>query len=81
MLGCNRADRGRAFLCRRRAKLFPGTYVDGSSTPVFRSYDVARDGRFLMLEQAGGAAVSAPSVGIVVVQNFTHELERRVPHK
>ena len=62
------------------AKLFSGTYVE-DQTPVFRSYDVARDGRFLMLEQAGGAAVSAPSVGIVVVQNFTHELERRVPHK
>jgi hypothetical protein len=48
---------------------------------VFRSYDVARDGRFLMLEPPGSAAATAPSAGIVVVQNWTHELERRVPHK
>jgi serine/threonine-protein kinase len=61
-------------------KLFSGPYLMNPAA-VFRSYDVARDGRFLMLEAPGGAAASASSVGIVVVQNFTHELERRVPHK
>jgi Tol biopolymer transport system component len=61
-------------------KLFSGPYVMNQD-PVFRSYDVARDGRFLVIEVPGGAAANGPSVGIVVVQNFTHELERRVPHK
>jgi serine/threonine-protein kinase len=61
-------------------KLFSGPYVMNQA-PVFRSYDVARDGRFLMLEPPGSAAATAPSAGIVVVQNWTHELERRVPHK
>jgi len=61
-------------------KLFSGTYIMNPGA-VFRSYDVARDGRFLMLEQPGGEAANAPAAGIVVVQNFTHEIERRVPHK
>jgi eukaryotic-like serine/threonine-protein kinase len=62
------------------AKLFSGLYIMNEA-PVPRSYDVAHDGRFLMVEQPGGAAASAPSPGIVVVQNWTQELERRVPHK
>jgi serine/threonine-protein kinase len=62
------------------ARLFSGPYVMNQGA-VFRSYDVARDGRFLMIELPGGAAASAASDGIVVVQNWTQELERRVPHK
>jgi hypothetical protein len=62
------------------AKLFSGAYVMNPGA-VVRSYDVARDGRFLMIEQPGGAAANAPAAGIVVVQNFSQELERRVPHK
>jgi eukaryotic-like serine/threonine-protein kinase len=59
-------------------KLFSGPYVMNQG-PVFQSYDVARDGRFLMIELPGGAAANAASQGIVVVQNWTQELERRVP--
>jgi hypothetical protein len=40
---------------------------------------VARDGRFLMIELPGGAAANTTSQGIVVVQNWTQELEQRVP--
>lgn len=45
------------------------------------SYDVARDGRFVLLEQAGSTSDAAPSPGIVVVQNWTEELKQRVPRK
>jgi hypothetical protein len=43
----------------------------------FRSWDVAPDGRFLMVK-GGGALWSLP-MRIVVVQNWTHELQRWVP--
>ena len=42
------------------------------------SYDVARDGRFLMIEEPTAPAKSHRA-GIVVVQNWTEELKRRVP--
>jgi hypothetical protein len=38
------------------------------------SYDVARDGRFLMIEP-----LDATGASIVVVQNWFEELKRRVP--
>ena len=59
-------------------KLFSGPYVMDQG-PVFNSYDVASDGRFLMIEPPGGASASAAPVGIVVVQNWFEELRRRVP--
>jgi Tol biopolymer transport system component len=59
-------------------RLFSGPYVMNQG-PGFVSYDVARDGRFLMIELPGGAAANATSQGIVVVQNWTQELEQRVP--
>jgi serine/threonine-protein kinase len=49
---------------------FPGPYV--------RSYDVARDGRFLMIEVPGGGDAANPA-SIVVVENWTEELKQRVP--
>ena len=49
---------------------------------VVSSYDVASDGRFLMIQASlNPAAMSAQSTGIVVVQNWTEELKRRVPSK
>jgi Tol biopolymer transport system component len=59
-------------------RLFTGPYVMNQGAG-FVSYDVARDGRFLMIELPGGSAANAPSQGIVVVQNWTQELEQRVP--
>jgi dipeptidyl aminopeptidase/acylaminoacyl peptidase len=43
------------------------------------SYDVAADGRFLMLQRPDGG--DAGSASIVVVQNWTEELKRRVPSR
>jgi serine/threonine-protein kinase len=59
-------------------RLFSGPYllVEGGGN---QSYDVASDGRFLMVELPGGAPAAAGSQNIVVVQNWTQELERRVP--
>jgi serine/threonine-protein kinase len=59
-------------------ELFTGSnFVDAAS--FISSYDVARDGRFLMIEpQASAGEVPSPS-SIVVVRNWTEELERLVP--
>jgi hypothetical protein len=52
-----------------------GYPVGGSARP---SYDVARDGRFLMVASldSSDAAIGA---SIVVVQNWFEELKQRVP--
>jgi Tol biopolymer transport system component/tRNA A-37 threonylcarbamoyl transferase component Bud32 len=51
------------------------TFID-----ALRSYDVSRDGRFVMIPPAGNPNVSATAPpGIVVVQNWTEELKQRVP--
>jgi dipeptidyl aminopeptidase/acylaminoacyl peptidase len=59
-------------------QLFTGAFFMPETANVL-SYDVARDGRFLMIEAAGGASANRPSTGIVVVQNWAEELKRRVP--
>jgi hypothetical protein len=66
--------------------LFDGPYLHspetGSSQVEFsRSFDVAPDGRFLMLLGAGETAAPQPHepTGIVVVQNWSEELKRLVP--
>jgi eukaryotic-like serine/threonine-protein kinase len=43
------------------------------------SYDVAADGRFLMIQAAGSEDASGGSASIVVVENWADELKRRVP--
>jgi Tol biopolymer transport system component len=59
-------------------ELFAGRYFADPS-PYVRSYDVAKDGRFLMIQSE--AAASSSSGSIVVVQNWIEELRRRVPKK
>jgi Tol biopolymer transport system component len=57
-------------------QLFSGPFA--TTGEESRSYDVARDGRFLMMLPADPN--SAPTTaGIVVVQNFIEELKRRAP--
>jgi hypothetical protein len=58
----------------RPVQLFEGDYL---FSPGPRSFDVAPDGRFLMLRPAGDASASRPDV--VVVLNWTEELKRLVP--
>jgi eukaryotic-like serine/threonine-protein kinase len=50
-----------------------------STDPGGRTYDVAADGRFLMIEPLGGAEAKRPPASIVVVQNWAEEVRRRVP--
>jgi len=58
--------------------LFSQPFVVHGSV-YWRSYDVARDGRFLMIQRATGAGDAAGLSSILVVQNWFAELERRVP--
>jgi serine/threonine-protein kinase len=44
-----------------------------------RSWDVSDDGRFLMIQAVGSDLASSGSESIVVVENWTNELKRRVP--
>jgi Tol biopolymer transport system component len=53
--------------------LFDGAYI-AAQNPTERSYDVAADGRFLMLQTPG--ADTAQSATIVVIQNWMGEIER-----
>jgi serine/threonine-protein kinase len=57
-------------------KLFEGSYfsVDGPSM-----YDVARDGRFLMLKPIGDNLQSRTPKNLIVVENWAEELKQRVP--
>ena len=44
-----------------------------------RSYDVAPDGRFLMIQPATGPSSQVQSASIVVIENWIEEVKRRVP--
>jgi Tol biopolymer transport system component len=58
-------------------QLFPGGYATFPDPFIF-SYDVARDGRFLMIQPEGKPNAAQSGASIVVVQNFAEELKRRV---
>ena len=57
-------------------QLFTGRYFVAPGA-LASSYDVARDGRFLMIEPPGASTATAPA-SIVVVENWTEELKRLV---
>jgi Tol biopolymer transport system component len=60
-------------------ELFTGAYFF-DATSRFNSYDIARDGRFLMIQpQASNNGVAANQSSFVVVRNWTEELKRLVP--
>jgi serine/threonine-protein kinase len=56
--------------------LFSGPYAQRAGA-AGRGYDVARDGRFLMIQPEGDSVAPTPA-SIVVVQNFTEEIRQRV---
>ena len=59
----------------------PTLLLDGRSvgTMTGRTYDVARDGRFLMIKKNAGSSESkAPPASMIVVQNWFEELKARV---
>jgi Tol biopolymer transport system component len=60
----------------------PSMLLDGRSVGSMtgRTYDVARDGRFLMIKKnAGSSEATAPPASMIVVQNWFTELQQRVP--
>jgi serine/threonine-protein kinase len=60
-------------------QLFDGPFATVAGyDPDVKTFDVAPDGRFLMVEPVGAEA-KRPPTSIVVVQNWTDELRRRVP--
>jgi Tol biopolymer transport system component len=65
-------DEARALFDASFARLEPGAFEPGGS-----SYDVAPDGRFLMIQPV--ARPQTAPTGIVVVQNWLEELKRHVP--
>ena len=60
------------------ARLFDAHIAVASS--VGRTYDVSRDGRFLII-RAAGADQGNESTSVIVVQHFDEELKARVPTK
>ena len=55
-------------------------YVTTPNVDRGRNYDIAADGRFLMVKGGGTDQTAAP-VGITVVQHWGEELKRLVPTK
>jgi hypothetical protein len=62
-------------------RLFTGGFaLDVSVTQTMANYDIAGDGRrLLMLKPAGGANQTTPPINVVL--NWTEELKQRVPTK
>jgi serine/threonine-protein kinase len=58
--------------------LFSGTFF-GAPSPETRSYDVASDGRFLMIQREDAVGANDAPANIVIVQNWFEELRRLVP--
>ena len=59
-------------------KLFDGrAFLRSSPTGLGRTYDVAKDGRFLMVKEP--SSDQASSIAMVIVQNWFEELTRLVP--
>jgi hypothetical protein len=71
------SSKGNDFSFAPPQELFTGPFVSAAGAEE-RSYDVSRDGRFLMLQRADPK--SARTASIIVVQNFIEELKRRVRH-
>jgi Tol biopolymer transport system component len=58
--------------------LFDVAHLNAPAGDV-HSYDVAADGRFLMIRSPSGTTEAGASTSIVVVENWFEELKRRVP--
>jgi eukaryotic-like serine/threonine-protein kinase len=65
----------RDFVPGLRSKLFDASAYYASG-PVGRPYDVARDGRFLMLRSAAASEANVAPPQIVVVENWFEELKQ-----
>jgi Tol biopolymer transport system component len=70
-------ETGAEFSFATPQELFKGNYLSNAA-PGARGYDVAHDGRFLMILPQADESRAPVSGSIVVVQNFTEELKQRV---
>jgi Tol biopolymer transport system component len=67
-------------LGKLRALLQPKYLVDGGPSPALgRPYDVAADGRFIMIKDNMTNRAQQPGSSLVVVQNWIEELKRLMP--
>jgi hypothetical protein len=68
-----RATSGPPSAWGRAEPVISGPFIESQGDT---QYDVAPDGRFLVLKKASG---SRPADGILIIQNWTEELKRLVP--
>jgi serine/threonine-protein kinase len=73
-----RVSRDATWVAGAPTKLFDRRYYFGATAESGRTYDVAKDGRFLMIKDAAPDPAAAPT-SIVVVQNWFEELTRLAP--
>lgn len=66
---------GSTFRVGTSSRLFDSRYFSGAGT---RNYDVAKDGRFLMIKDPP-ATDQTPEPSLIVVEHWTEELKARVP--
>jgi serine/threonine protein kinase/Tol biopolymer transport system component len=71
---------GPAWAATAPTKLFEGRY-GASAGQSGRTYDIAPDGKRFLMIKPGGADQTAVPTSLIVVQNWTQELERLVPTK
>jgi hypothetical protein len=71
-------EAGDEFSFRAPVMLFSGAFFT-VPTPTARTYDVAADGRFLMIQTTTDPRDPTKLDSIVVVQNWIEELKQRVP--
>jgi hypothetical protein len=76
MMTVKASHRGNDFSFAPPQQLFTGPFASAGGE-VARSYDVSRDGRFLML-QAADPKSARTTASIIVVQNFIEEVKQRV---
>ena len=69
----------REFVFAAPVRLFAATAFFFFPGPAIRTYDVAPDGRFLMIQSEAATQPDAAPSSIVVVQNWFEELKQRVP--
>ena len=68
-----RIEPGAEFSAGLPQLLFEGQFA----APAGRAYDVAEDGRFLMMKTVSES--ESPTASLIVVQNWTEDLKRLVP--
>jgi serine/threonine-protein kinase len=76
-----RVGSGETWSPGKPVKLFDaaGYYTGGTANPYF-NYDVAKDGRFLMIKPKGDpAGEGAATTNLIVIQHWFEELKRLVP--